>query len=154
MGILEGLVSGFAQAISFEVLPYLIVGSIFGMIIGIIPGLSGHFAMAMLIPFLYKMDPAPGIAFLLAAHATVAQGGGLTAIFLARQELDRMRQRCLMAHRCVSKARRGCCWCCHDGLFPWRNLWGSCAGAIAASVADRCAVFWPTGNLCFCHFSH
>ena len=83
MGILEGLVSGFGQAISFEVLPYLIVGSIFGMIIGIIPGLSGHFAMAMLIPFLYKMDPAPGIAFLLAAHATVAQGGGLTAILFS-----------------------------------------------------------------------
>ena len=52
MGILEGLVSGFAQAISLEVLPFLIVGSIFGMIIGIIPGLSGHFAMAMLIPFI------------------------------------------------------------------------------------------------------
>ena len=83
MGILEGLVSGFGQAISFEVLPYLIVGSIFGLIIGIIPGLSGHFAMAMLIPFLYKMDPAPGIAFLLAAHATVAQGGGLTAILFS-----------------------------------------------------------------------
>ena len=83
MGILEGLVSGFAQAISLEVLPFLIVGSIFGMIIGIIPGLSGHFAMAMLIPFLYKMDPAPGIAFLLAAHATVAQGGGLTAILFS-----------------------------------------------------------------------
>jgi putative tricarboxylic transport membrane protein len=83
MGILDGLVSGFAQSISLEVLPFLIVGSIFGMIIGIIPGLSGHFAMAMLIPFLYKMDPAPGIAFLLAAHATVAQGGGLTAILFS-----------------------------------------------------------------------
>ena len=83
MDIFEGLVSGFYQAFSFEVLPYLIVGSVFGLIIGIIPGLSGHFAMAMLIPFLYKMDPAPGIAFLLAAHATVAQGGGLTAILFS-----------------------------------------------------------------------
>ena len=83
MDIFEGLVSGFYQAFSFEVLPYLIVGSVFGLIIGIIPGLSGHFAMAMLIPFSYKMDPAPGIAFLLAAHATVAQGGGLTAILFS-----------------------------------------------------------------------
>ena len=106
MGILEGLVSGFAQAISLEVLPFLIVGSIFGMIIGIIPGLSGHFAMAMLIPFLYKMEPAPGIAFLLAAHATVAQGGGLTAILFSTPGQAKMRQRCLMARRCVSKARR------------------------------------------------
>ncbi|WP_017727533.1 tripartite tricarboxylate transporter permease [Halalkalibacterium ligniniphilum] len=80
MGWFEGLGSGFLQAISIEVLPYIIVGAVFGLIIGIIPGLNGHFAMAMLIPFLYTMDPAPGIAFLLAAHATVAQGGGLTAI--------------------------------------------------------------------------
>lgn len=80
MGLLEGIASGFSQAISLDVLPYLIIGAIFGLIIGVIPGLSGHFAMAMLIPFLYTMEPSAGIAFLLAAHATVAQGGGLTAI--------------------------------------------------------------------------
>ncbi len=80
MGLIEGIGSGFLQAVSLDVLPYIIIGAIFGLIIGVIPGLSGHFAMAMLIPFLYTMEPATGIAFLLAAHATVAQGGGLTAI--------------------------------------------------------------------------
>ncbi len=80
MGILEGISSGFLQAVSLEVLPYIIIGAIFGLTIGVIPGLNGHFAMAMVIPFLYTMEPAAGIAFLLAAHATVAQGGGLTAI--------------------------------------------------------------------------
>ncbi len=83
MGIIEGLTSGFLQAISLAVFPYLLVGAVFGLIIGVIPGLSGHFAMAMLIPFLYTMEPAAGIAFLLGAHSTVAQGGGLTAIFFS-----------------------------------------------------------------------
>lgn len=83
MGIIEGMASGLLQAISLEVLPYLIAGSVFGLIIGVIPGLSGHFAMAMVIPFLYTMEPAAGIAFLLGAHATVAQGGGLTAILFS-----------------------------------------------------------------------
>lgn len=83
MGIVEGLVSGFFQAISLAVLPYLLVGAVFGLLIGVIPGLSGHFAMAMVIPFLYSMEPAAGIAFLLGAHSTVAQGGGLTAIFFS-----------------------------------------------------------------------
>jgi len=83
MGILEGLVSGFFQSISLEVLPYLFIGSIFGLIVGVIPGLSGHFAIAMAIPFLYNMEPATGIAFLLAAHAAVAQGGGLTTILFS-----------------------------------------------------------------------
>ena len=83
MGIFEGLVSGFLQAVSLSVFPYLFVGAIFGLIIGVIPGLSGHFAMAMIIPFLYAMEPGAGIAFLLGAHSTVAQGGGLTAIFFS-----------------------------------------------------------------------
>ena len=83
MGIIEGLSSGFLQAVSLDVFPYLFVGAVFGLVIGVIPGLSGHFAMAMVIPFLYSMEPAAGIAFLLGAHSTVAQGGGLTAIFFS-----------------------------------------------------------------------
>lgn len=83
MTILEGMASGFLQSISFEVLPYLAVGSVFGLIIGVIPGLSGHFAMAMAVTFLYTMEPSAGIAFMLGAHATVAQGGGLTAILFS-----------------------------------------------------------------------
>ena len=83
MGIIDGLLQGFIAAVSPHVLPYLLVGSFLGLVIGIIPGLSGHFAMAMLIPFIYRMDPAVGVTFILAAHATVAQGGGMTAILFA-----------------------------------------------------------------------
>lgn len=77
------MTSGFLQAVSLEVLPYLITGAFFGLIIGVIPGLSGHFAMAMAVTFLYSMEPGAGIAFLLGAHSTVAQGGGLTAILFS-----------------------------------------------------------------------
>ena len=83
MTIIEGMTSGFFQSISFSVFPYLFVGSLFGLIIGVIPGLSGHFAMAMAVTFLYTMEPTSGIAFILGAHATVAQGGGLTAIVIS-----------------------------------------------------------------------
>lgn len=83
MGIGEAAVSGLLQATSLQVLPVLVGAALFGLIIGVIPGLSGHFAMAMLIPFIYTMEPSMGIAFLLGAHATVAQGGGLTAILFS-----------------------------------------------------------------------
>jgi len=71
------------QAASLEVLPYLFGGAMFGLILGVIPGLGGHFAMAMVIPFLYSLSPTAGIAFLLGSHSTVAQGGGLTAILFS-----------------------------------------------------------------------
>lgn len=83
MSMIDGLVGGFLQAVSLDVFPYLLVGASFGLLIGVVPGLSGHFAMAMVIPFLYTMEPGAGIAFLLGAHSTVAQGGGLTAILFS-----------------------------------------------------------------------
>ena len=83
MTIFEGLSSGLVQSLSPQVVPYLFIGSVFGLIIGIIPGLGGHFAMAMVVTFLYTMTPAAGLAFLLSAHATVSQGGGLTAILFS-----------------------------------------------------------------------
>lgn len=83
MDILDALASGLMQATSLQVLPYLFGGAMFGLILGVIPGLGGHFAMAMVIPFLYSLSPAAGIAFLLGSHSTVAQGGGLTAILFS-----------------------------------------------------------------------
>jgi TctA family transporter len=83
MNIVDGLLQGLVAAVSWEVLPYLVGGAVLGLIIGVIPGLSGHFAMAMLIPFVFGMDSATGVTFILAAHATVAQGGGMTAILFS-----------------------------------------------------------------------
>jgi TctA family transporter len=83
VGILEALAGGFMEATSLQVLPYLLAGAMFGLILGVIPGLGGHFAMAMVIPFLYTLSPGAGIAFLLGSHSTVAQGGGLTAILFS-----------------------------------------------------------------------
>lgn len=62
---------------------FLLVGAAFGLLVGIVPGISGLFAMAMVVSLLYGMEAAPGIVFLLAAHATVAQGGGLTAVLFS-----------------------------------------------------------------------
>lgn len=83
MYLVDGLLQGLVTAVSWEVLPYLILGAVAGLIIGVIPGLSGHFAMAMMIPFVFRMDAAVGVTFILAAHAAVAQGGGVTAILFA-----------------------------------------------------------------------
>lgn len=53
-----------------------------GLLFGLLPGLSGLTAMAVLIPFVYGMEGFAGLAFLLTAHAVVATGGSVTAILL------------------------------------------------------------------------
>ncbi len=125
MYVVDGLLQGFVTAVSPEVLPYLIVGAIVGLIIGIIPGLSGHFAMAMMIPFVFRMDAAVGITFILAAHAAVAQGGGVTAILFATPGTGQNAATLLDGPGNDGKRRgrqssRGS----HDRLLPGGLLWG------------------------------
>ncbi len=49
---------------------------------GLVPGLSGLTALAILLPFIYGMAPLPGLALLLSAHAVIYTGGSVSAIIL------------------------------------------------------------------------
>ncbi|HLB79289.1 MAG TPA: tripartite tricarboxylate transporter permease [Dongiaceae bacterium] len=53
-----------------------------GLVIGILPGLGGVFALSVMMPFVYDMEPVQGLAFLLAAHAVVNTGGAIPSILL------------------------------------------------------------------------
>lgn len=75
--------SALVMLVNPDVFLFLLMGSAFGFFVGVVPGISGHFAMAMVVGLLYGMEPAAGIVFLMAAHATVTQGGGLTAILFS-----------------------------------------------------------------------
>jgi TctA family transporter len=79
----EGALGGLWLMSSPDVLGVIALGSAFGFVVGVIPGLSGHFALAMMVTLLYGMDPVAGVALLLATHATVSQGGGVTAILFS-----------------------------------------------------------------------
>ena len=60
----------------------MLLGLPLGVVIGLLPGLSGITAFAFLIPFTFGMDPLVGLAFLLSSYAAVSQGGSMTAIVL------------------------------------------------------------------------
>jgi putative tricarboxylic transport membrane protein len=60
----------------------MLLGLPLGVIIGLLPGLSGITAFAFLIPFTFGMSPIVGLAFLLSSYAAVSQGGSMTAIVL------------------------------------------------------------------------
>jgi putative tricarboxylic transport membrane protein len=80
--MLEAFASAVGQVASPAVLGVMLLGLPLGLIIGLLPGLSGITAFAFLIPFTFGMQPLIGLAFLLAAYAAVSQGGSMTAIVL------------------------------------------------------------------------
>ena len=80
--MLEAIASAAGQLLTPVVMGAMLLGLPLGLIIGLLPGLSGITAFAFLIPFTFGMEPLLGLAFLLAAYAAVSQGGSMTAIVL------------------------------------------------------------------------
>lgn len=56
------------------------LSAIIGMIIGFIPGIGGNFMLAIMIPFVFGMEPFAAIALLLGGHAVTHTGGAITSI--------------------------------------------------------------------------
>src|SRR5690606_25275252 len=61
-------------------LAYLVVGVAFGVLFGFLPGLGGIAAMALLLPFVFGVEPAPAMALLLGAHVATVYNTAITSI--------------------------------------------------------------------------
>src|SRR3546814_13292121 len=80
--MLDAIAGGVALFLDPTVLLLMLIAVPIGLVMGVLPGLSGLSALAILLPFVYGMEPMAGLAFLLAGHAVVCTGVSLTAIVL------------------------------------------------------------------------
>ncbi len=60
----------------------IILGTIFGMVIGAMPGVGQTLAYGLVLPFTFVMAPVPAVAFLLAISVGCAYGNSLPAILI------------------------------------------------------------------------
>jgi putative tricarboxylic transport membrane protein len=61
---------------------YLVLGTIIGLIFGVLPGLGGTTALALLIPFSMGMDAGDAIILMAGVMASTPTSGAVTAILL------------------------------------------------------------------------
>ncbi len=80
--MLEPIRMAVEQFFAPHVIGLMLLAVPIGLVFGILPGLGGLTAIAILLPFVYGMDPVSGLAFLLALHAVVYTGGSVTAVLL------------------------------------------------------------------------
>lgn len=73
--MLEGL-----SLITSEVALYAALGVVVGTVVVIVPGLGGTFALAIFLPLVFRLDPATGIAFMLAVTAVSGTGNTITSV--------------------------------------------------------------------------
>jgi len=60
----------------------LFAGTVIGIIIGALPGLTGNMAIALMVPVTFGMDAASGLTLLTAVYCSSIFGGSISAILL------------------------------------------------------------------------
>ncbi|GAB3724684.1 tripartite tricarboxylate transporter permease [Nocardiopsis oceani] len=78
--MLEALMGALQQVISPESLMMLLIGVLLGFVVGILPGLGGAVALAMLLPFTFGMDPLHAFALLLGVYIVTSTTGDITSV--------------------------------------------------------------------------
>ncbi|GAA5199923.1 hypothetical protein GCM10023322_76630 [Rugosimonospora acidiphila] len=80
--MLGALGSAFSQFGSMSVLLLLLVGTLVGLGIGLLPGIGSIVAMSLLLPFTFHMSSFEAFALLLSLYAVVTTAGDLTSILI------------------------------------------------------------------------
>ncbi|HEX2331996.1 MAG TPA: tripartite tricarboxylate transporter permease, partial [Burkholderiales bacterium] len=79
---MEAFVAGMALLVDPKILLMVVAGTLLGIIVGALPGISGSTTTALLLPFTITMGPVPAIAFLGAIYCAANFGGSITAILV------------------------------------------------------------------------
>ena len=76
----QSFIEGLLQVFVWETFAFMIVGIAIGFAVGILPGLGGPVTLALMLPFIFKMEAVEAFAFLLGMSAVTATTGDITSI--------------------------------------------------------------------------
>ena len=85
----------------------MLVGIAIGFVVGILPGLGGPTTLALMLPFIFKMQAVEAFAFLLGMAAVTATTGDITSILLVSQASRPPPPPSLMVIPWPSRGKRG-----------------------------------------------
>ena len=80
--MLDNLYLGLMAALQLKQFLFMVAGTVIGLWVGVLPGLGGPVAMAILIPFTFTMDPLSALLMLASISVGAAFGGSITSILL------------------------------------------------------------------------
>jgi putative tricarboxylic transport membrane protein len=80
--MLDNFGLGFSIALRPESLVAMLIGVVWGMLGGALPGITGSIAMALLLPFTFGMDASVALMMLAGVWAGAGYGGSIPAILI------------------------------------------------------------------------
>jgi TctA family transporter len=78
--MLEALLEGLVLVLQWKALAFMLLGILLGFWVGLLPGLGGATTLALMLPFVYTMQPVEAFAFLLGMHSVTATTGDITSV--------------------------------------------------------------------------
>ncbi len=79
---MQEILNGFSVALSMNNLTYCFIGSLWGTMVGMLPGIGPLAGTAILIPLTFKLDPTGAIIMLAAIYYGSQYGGTITTILM------------------------------------------------------------------------
>lgn len=76
----EAFVGGLLAILHVKPFAFMLLGVGLGFCVGLLPGIGGGTTLALLLAFVYTMQPVEAFAFLLGMHSVVATTGDITSI--------------------------------------------------------------------------
>jgi TctA family transporter len=99
--------------------------------VGLLPGLGGATTLALMLPFIYTMQPVEAFAFLLGMHAVVATTGDITSVLFGVPGEGTSAATILDGHAMAKKGEAGRAL----GAALASSLLGAVVGALALALA-------------------
>jgi TctA family transporter len=129
--LLTAFVSGFYQVFAPSTFGLMCVGLFIGFIVGILPGLGGPTAMALMLPFIFKMTPVEAFAFLLGMTAVTATTGDITSVLFGVPGEPTTASTIVDGHAMAKRGEAGRAL----GAVLMSSLFGAIFGAVCIVVA-------------------
>ncbi len=85
---MDAVLVGLTNVFTLQAMTVLLIGTLAGMIIGALPGLSSTMGVALVIPITFSMSPESSLILLGAVYVSSVYGGSVTAILLRTPGTD------------------------------------------------------------------
>lgn len=79
---MEGLLNGSLTVLSPETLPFLVGGTVIGVLLGVIPGVTGAMGIALMLPLTFYMTVNNALTLMVSMYVGGISGGLVTAVLL------------------------------------------------------------------------
>ena len=129
--MIEALFGGLLLLLQWKAFAFMLLGIALGFWVGLLPGLGGATTLALMLPFVYAMQPVEGFAFLLGMHSVVATTGDITSVLFGVPGEGTAAATILDGHAMAKKGEAGRAL----GAALASSLVGALVGAIALALA-------------------